>query len=166
MIDEIKSVLMECEILENINILDDKEFKMFSYVLIIKADLIINVKKKVAITICIPKMWYENLIDIYIDNYDNLPFIPHINQKGKICLFELEGCLIDRNLAGIIIQSLFRARSILEKGFLGENSEDFIEEFELYISELQSVRQAKFVVPKLKQDMLLKCKSKDKRKIC
>lgn len=161
MIDEIKSVLMECEILENINILGVKKFKMFSYELIIKADLIINIKNKVAITICIPKMWYENLIDIYIDKYDNLPFMPHINQRGKICLFELEGCLIDRNLVGIIIQSLFRARSILEKGFLGENSEDFIEEFELYISELQSVRQAKFVVPKLKQDMLLKCKSKD-----
>lgn len=150
MIDEIKSVLRECEVLKNINVLDDKKFKKFSYEQIIKANLIINSKKKLAITICIPKMWYENLIDIYVDNYEDLPFIPHISRNGKICLFDVEGCLIDKNLGGIIVQSLFRAKDILEKGFSGENSDDFIEEFELYLSELQNVRQAKFVVPESK----------------
>lgn len=160
MIDEIKSVLRECEVLKNINVLDDKKFKKFSYEQIIKANLIINSKKKLAITICIPKMWYENLIDIYVDNYEDLPFIPHISRNGKICLFDVEGCLIDKNLGGIIVQSLFRAKDILEKGFSGENSDDFIEEFELYLSELQNVRQAKFVVPESKQDMMIKCQYK------
>lgn len=54
------------------------------------------------------------------------PFIPHIDIKGKICLYELEGLLIDPNLYGIIEQSLNKAHQIIGDGLLGINQEDFI----------------------------------------
>ena len=159
MIDEVVSVLNECGILEDINFLNDKQFKKFSYELIVEAKLICN-SSKIEIKICIPKMWYERLVDIYIDDYGNLPFMPHISRDGKVCLFDIEGCLIDKNLAGIIVQSLFQAKKILEQGVAGQNKDDFLEEFELYVGELQNARQAKFVVPQENKDMVVKYKQR------
>lgn len=82
--------------------------------------------------------------------------MPHIEKNGKICLFEKEGILIDQNLPGIVLQSVFRARDILAEGLTGSNIEDFIEEFELYWCQLSNCRLTYFVVPKVKNSKIVK----------
>lgn len=144
---DIKSILSDCDILEDISALECKSFKAQYYEYLFKARLIINKEKKIPIVICIPEKWYRDLIDIYIENYDELEFLPHIDNKGKLCLFELEGILIDQNLHGILLQSLFRAKNILADGFSKNNTEDFIKEFELYWCQLLGIREVNFVVP-------------------
>lgn len=154
---DIESILSDCDILEDISVLDCKKFKTLSYEMIIKARLIINKERKIPIVICIPEKWYRDLIDIYIDSYDEIEFLPHIDAQGKMCLFEMEGLLIDQNLHGILVQSLFRAKDILTNGFLGINAKDFIEEFELYWCQLPGCREAKFVVPTKESSQIVKC---------
>ena len=100
-------------------------------------------KQVVPIVVAVPKNWQRTLIDIYIAQHMTFPFIPHVDIKGKICLFETEGILIDQNLCGIILQSIERAKEIIEDGLAGTNREDFVEEFESYWLQLPSIRFAK-----------------------
>lgn len=144
---DIELVLGEYKIVENVNVLKEKNFKAFTYQLIFKCKLIVDERIRIPIVVCIPQKWKQHLIDIYVENYEDIDFLPHIDNKGKLCLFETEGVLIDWNLSGILIQSLFRAQSILQNGVLGKNREDFIEEFELYWGELPQSRFARFIVP-------------------
>lgn len=157
------SVLRECDIVENVQVSNEKMNLKQSYELILKADIILPLKKSLPILICIPKRWYMDLIDIYIENYDDIIFIPHVSKNGKLCLFDVEGCLIDKNLEGIVIQSLFRAQELLNKGILKENFDDFTKEFELYLSEYKNFRLAKLVVPKLKENAIIYCQYKKKQ---
>lgn len=160
MLLDIESILSDCDILEDICVLECKNFKTQNYERIFKGQLIINDEKKISIIICIPEKWYRDLVDIYIENYDKIEFLPHIDNKGKLCLFELEGILIDQNLPGILLQSLFRARNILEDGFSKNNAEDFIKEFELYWCQLPGIRMLNFVVPVGDCCKIVKCTSK------
>ena len=118
--------------METMAVCEGRNYKEQNYEITYRAKLIINKDKVVPIVICIPEKWYRDLIDIYVENYNEIDFMPHIDRKGKICLFDLEGVLIDQNLQGILIESLVRAKDILENGFLGTNAEDFLDEFELY----------------------------------
>lgn len=154
---DIEIILSNCEILENINALGNSNFRKQNYEMIFKGQLIIDEKNKIPILICVPEKWNQDLIDIYVENYSEMQFLPHIDSDGKLCLFEIEGVLIDQNLPGILIQSLFRAKDILEKGLLGLNKEDFINEFELYWKQLPECRAAKLVVPASESCQLLKC---------
>lgn len=157
MLLDIKSILSDCDILENLSALECKSFKAQNYESLFKARLIINEEKKIPIVICIPEKWYRDLIDIYIENYEEMEFLPHIDNKGKLCLFELEGVLIDQNLQGILLQSLFRAKKILADGFSRNSAEDFIKEFELYWCQLPGIRRLNFVVPVAECCQIVKC---------
>lgn len=157
MLLDIESILSDCDILEDIGALECKNFKAQNYESIFKARLIINKEKKIPIVICIPEKWYRDLVDIYIEDYEKIEFLPHIDNKGKICLFELEGVLIDQNLQGILLQSLFRAKNILVDGFSRSNAEDFIKEFELYWCQLPGIRGLNFVVPAAECCQMVKC---------
>lgn len=161
MLLDIESILSDCDILEDIDALECKNFKAQNYESIFKARLIINEKKKIPIVICIPEKWYRDLVDIFIENYDKIEFLPHVDKKGKLCLFELEGVLIDQNLQGILLQSLFRTKDILSDGFLRNNAEDFLDEFELYWCQLPGIRALNFVVPLVECSQIVKCTFKN-----
>lgn len=88
------------------------------------------------ILICIPQLWGKDLIDVYVENFVGIQYIPHLEDKGKLCLFDLEGILIDIDLAGILNATIERAIKILNEGILGDNSIDFINEFESYWGKL------------------------------
>lgn len=154
---DVKSVLAEYEIVENINVLKDKKYKTFTYELVFKCELIVGERSHIPIVVCIPAKWNQYLIDIYVENYEAINFLPHIDNKGKMCLFEMEGVLIDWNLSGILVQSLFRAQSILQDGILGNNYDDFIAEFELYWGQLPQSRLTRFVVPPTENSQNVKC---------
>lgn len=154
---DIESVLLECSFLENINFCEFRQYKSLNYKMIFKVQMIVNEEKNIPIVICISEKWYRDLIDIYVENYNKIDFLPHIDNEGKICLFELEGVLIDQNLQGILIESLIRARDILTDGFSGSNKEDFLDEFELYWGQLPGHRFLKFDVPLLGTSQTIKC---------
>lgn len=152
----LESILADCEILENICVLKGNSFKAQFYKMIFESILIVGEQQRIPIVICVPENWRQNLIDIYIQNYGDLIFMPHIEKNGKMCLFEKEGILIDQNLPGIVLQSIFRARDILAEGLARANFEDFIEEFELYWCQLSNCRLTHFVVPKVKNSKIVK----------
>ena len=154
---DVKSILIEHGIVENVNVLKENTFKAFTYELIFKCELLLDEKSRIPVVVCIPQKWNQYLIDIYVENYEKMNFLPHIDKQGKICLFETEGVLIDWNLSGILIQSLYRAQNILQDGILGKNSEDFIKEFELYWNQLPQSRLARFVVPLEENSQNVKC---------
>lgn len=138
-------------------VLKGNTFKTFNYELIFKSELVVDEHNQIPIVVCIPENWHQKLIDIYVENFNEISFLPHIDNKGKLCLFETEGILIDQNLPGILIQSLFRAQSILKDGISGKNRGDFIEEFELYWSQLPGGRLTHFVVPITESSQSVKC---------
>lgn len=154
---DVKSVLAECKIIRNINVLKENTFNACSYELIFKSDLVVDENNQIPIVVCIPEKWNQNLIDVYVEKIYEISFLPHIDNKGKLCLFETEGILIDWDLPGILFQSLFRAYSILKAGISGKNRGDFIEEFELYWSQLPEGRITHFVVPETESSQTVKC---------
>lgn len=146
-LEYMRNILFECDLVEDIHMLDDTLFRGMDYEGVFEGKLIVDALNYIKIVLAIPKTWKLDLIDIYVVNFEEITFIPHIDNKGKMCLFEKEGILIDWDLGGIIRQSLFRAQSILKEGFAGENRMDFIKEFELYWCQLSETRLAYFTVP-------------------
>ena len=138
----IEKVLYACSDVHNVKVVDMTIFREEEYQKIIECDLSVA-KQVVPIVVAVPQNWQRTLIDIYIAQHMTFPFIPHVDIKGKFCLFETEGILIDQNLCGIILQSIERAKEIIEDGLAGTNREDFIEEFESYWLQLPSIRLAK-----------------------
>ena len=128
-LEYMRNILFECDLVEDIHMLEDTLFRGMDYEGVFEGKLIVDALNYIKIVLAIPKTWKLDLIDIYVVNFEEITFIPHIDNKGKMCLFEKEGILIDWDLGGIIRQSLFRAQSILKEGFAGENRMDFIKEF-------------------------------------
>lgn len=138
----IEKVLYACSDVHNVKVVDMTIFREEEYQKIIECDLSVA-KQVVPIVVAVPQNWQRTLIDIYIAQNMTFPFIPHVDIKGKFCLFETEGVLIDQNLGGIILQSIEKAKEIIEDGLARTNREDFIEEFESYWLQLPSIRLAK-----------------------
>ena len=82
----------------------------------------------IKVKIAIPYNWEIELIDFYILDKE-FPFIPHMESSGKLCLFELEGCLIDDDFEGVLYELIERAKQIILDGLNKRNFEDFIKEF-------------------------------------
>ena len=158
---ELYKTLCECEVLEHVISSECKSFQTHTYDEIYNANLIINPDKNVPISICIPERWQQSLVDIYVQNYEEMIFLPHVEKNGKLCLFELEGVLIDTNLPGILIQSVMRAKTILEEGLSGKNIDEFVKEFDAYWSKLPECRGAYFIVPKEEYSQQIKCAIKN-----
>lgn len=103
-----REVLRDRNDVQDIKIIDGASFRDHDYQILTECSLRV-MEQQVPIIIAIPVNWRSSLIDIYIKRNMEFPFIPHIDIKGKICLYELEGLLIDPNLYGIIEQSLNKA---------------------------------------------------------
>lgn len=139
----------------NEQILKEKFYQDNKYEILIKCDIVI-LTFTIPIIIAIPYNWKIYLIDIYVQQNNTFPFIPHVDIKGKVCLFELEGILIDQNLCGILSQSLDRASKIIEDGLSNKNKEEFIDEFDSYWMQLPHIQYAKCELPEGNQITLLK----------
>lgn len=150
--DVIERSLYDCSDITNINFIDETVFRGHSYQKLLECDLVIA-EKLVTIVIAIPQNWQRILVDIYIKQHMDFPFISHIDVKGKICLFEMEGVLIDQNLYGIMLQSIKRAKRIIVEGLAGINAEDFINEFDSYWQQLPDVRFAKIDTADIQQNI-------------
>lgn len=114
------------------------EFRNRLYEGIIKFIIQIE-KQKVGIVMAIPSDWERSLVDIFIENYINFEFIPHMYKEGQICLFDLEGILINANYDGLIIESVNRLEKILLEGIKGTNKFEFITEFDAYWNQQSNI---------------------------
>lgn len=115
-----------------------------------------DINKDVSIVIGIPVDWDRKLIDTYIENYKNLKYIPHVGENGSLCLFDLEGILIDKNFKGLLYQTLTRLNKTLRDGLSEFNKNDFIEEFEQYWGRLPDVKILKSMISPTRYTKLVK----------
>ncbi|MEA4929489.1 MAG: ThiF family adenylyltransferase [Candidatus Limiplasma sp.] len=96
--------------------------------------------QKIHVYIGVPSNWDLALFDVYIVGFMDFPYIPHIDfRSGKLCLFELEGVLIDTDFSGLLVCCISRAFQMLSDGLLHKNKQEFIREFELYWKNLPGI---------------------------
>ena len=121
------------------------------------ADCILSTKLgKVSVLIGVPENWDLNLFDIYIKD-KNFAFIPHMETDGKLCLFDTEGVLIDRNFGGLLNQCIDRACDIIDSGLSGKNIEEFVDEYNSYWLGFENNIQASIYVPNTNTTQEIKC---------
>lgn len=149
-LDSIQDSLLDNKKVAAVVCREDKIYESKSYMFLIDCEISV-LDRWIPIIIGIPSNWGQALVDIYIEDKTNFPFIPHIDIKGKICLFDLEGVLIDQNLCGLLNQCIERAIYIIIEGLLGKNRNDFLEEFDLYWCQLSEIKNMKLCIPKEKR---------------
>ena len=149
-IEEIRNFLLDKKYIEDIYLREHEEYKNKLYEILIFCNLS-NDLEWMPIVIGIPLNWKQNLVDVYL-NKEDLSFIPHVDRDGKICLYDLEGALIDWNFLGILEQCILRARELVILGLMGENKEDFLIEFNSYFGKLKNCGYAKVSMPNIKKN--------------
>jgi hypothetical protein len=85
-------------------------------------------------------MWIKQDFPLTIPNvflspfdYEKFKYIPHVNSSRLICTFNSEKSRTDaENPAGIVIESINKAKQIIEDGISGKNRADFEKEFVAY----------------------------------
>lgn len=129
---------------------EDEKYENKTYPCLITCEISV-LDTWIPVIIGIPSNWNQVLMDIYVADKVNFPFVPHIDTKGKLCLFDLEGVLIDQNLCGLLNQCIERSIQIITEGLTEKNKNDFLEEFDLYWCQLPQIKKMKFSVPKEKR---------------
>jgi len=151
--DEVKKILLDNRFISEIEVEQSKAHNDKSYEILIHCKLEVH-GKFIPIVVGIPQDWQMVLFDFYWDG--EFPYIPHIDKSGKLCLYDLEGTLIDADFQGLLNQCIDSARTLVIKGESGHNKEDFISEFGSYFAMLPNVRTAKVSVPKIKKSINIK----------
>lgn len=89
--------------------------------------------KSVPINLCVTKWFPQHLPLFFLDKYDTLGFLPHIEPKGSICYLEKESVYINTEEPEVVFQaSVEMAVQTLEDGLNGTNHKDFREEFHVF----------------------------------
>lgn len=150
---EVKTVILDNKYISEAEIWQNENFEGEKYSWLIKCKLDV-LNEWLPIMIGIPKSWEINLFDFYL--LEELPFIPHINKKGKLCLFDLEGTMIYPEFKGLLHQCILRAKDLISDGILGNNKEDFLREFDSYFALLDNNSTAKVAFPDNKNHFNIK----------
>jgi hypothetical protein len=81
----------------------------------------------------LPDGFPAELPSVYLEPWDALGFLPHVDKRGKVCFFEREGLVVDRRHSGAVLSHAFgEALGILRDGVAGDNADEFAREFENY----------------------------------
>ena len=151
----IRDTLLDLQTVSNITIHADKHVGRRTYQYAFNCDLLIR-GAAIPVILCVPDDWDRELIHIYIKNPKNVPFMPHIEKDGKLCLFDLEGVLVDLNFQGLLSQCVERAVEILEAGLYEDTDEEFVREFSSYWSYLPNLLNMKVSFSKLQRSQIMK----------
>lgn len=91
---------------------------------------------------------FPSTLPIIYVTADELGLMPHV-LGGLVCYAPSEGLLVNRHdPVGVVQEALRRAINTLEKGILGENQQDFVNEFNAYWRQLKDgVQIQSFVNP-------------------
>lgn len=88
-----------------------------------------------AVTLCIAvdRRFPLSLPLVFLNPWDALGFLPHVNDDGYVCYEETEGLLLNtENPLGILVAATQSAVRVLEDGVAGRNQQDFLDEFGAY----------------------------------
>ena len=88
--EKILNLLENIEYLHNISFDNKMLYKDISYNLIFNATRTYK-KIEIKLKICIPKDWDRKLIDIYVVNFMEIPYIPHLEYKRKTLFIPIRG---------------------------------------------------------------------------
>lgn len=86
--EKILDILKNIEYLSDISFVDEASYNNETYKLIFNA-LMKYKGIHFELKICIPKDWDRRLIDIYVVNFLEIPYIPHIGDKRKTMLISI-----------------------------------------------------------------------------
>lgn len=99
-----------------------------------------------SILLCVPRLWEQKLFDFYMEAFELLPYFPHLETGGKLCLVELEGILIETDIVGLLNQCIEKVKSVISDGMSGTNRQDFITEFSSYWAYLAKFNHVRSMV--------------------
>ncbi len=154
--NDIKTYLLKLTEILSVTIEQNSQYLNTNYTCVFKCSVQIQ-DLIIGLVICVPKHWKIELISIFIEDYEHLKYIPHVEKNGKMCLFKTEGILIEHNLLGIIIQSTLQALEILKDGYNEKNKIDFIHEFNSYYIPTTSKKHlCYFITKNCSENSLLK----------
>lgn len=128
---EIHNFLLDEPCVCDISVQENKQYKKHSYLYVITCGLVVETTQ-FPLIIGIPEDWEQNLFDFYIGDDFNRPFLPHVETYNKLCLFDLEGALIDQDFFGLLSQCIHKAITLLSDGLNEKNKIDLIHEFSSY----------------------------------
>ena len=160
---DIKNIILENKYISEPEIKKNVVYngQNYSWIIHCKLDVL---ERWISIVIGIPLNWELHLFDFYFNR--EIPFIPHIDKSGKLCLFELEGKLIYPDFEGLLNQCILRAKELITDGILGKNKNDFIKEFDSYFGLLKDKLIAHVVLPIEKKHINIKfCEKESKDKL-
>lgn len=177
-INTIKEILLDRDDIEDILCFTNDELFSKKYNYIVECKLLIC-DKAIPILIAITNNWAVELFDFFILNYGFLKsygklsdklgyddcecftdFIPHVQPNtGKLCLYELEGVLIDPCLSGLLNQCIEKAKTIIKNGILKTDLDSFIKEFNSYWDSTHNRLEIKLCRPKKNATVLKYTKS-------
>lgn len=77
---------------------------------------------------------FPHTLPIIVLEKELLPeYIPHVEHDGFVCYSEQENLVIDSSVPEkVLADAVERTKDVLQKGILGENKWDFIDEFDAY----------------------------------
>ncbi len=150
-----KDILLDLAYISNITVQKNSPYKSKGFTNGLQCDFLLR-ECAVPVFIGIAETWERDLMSIYVVNPLDIPFMPHVEADGKICLFDLEGILIDLNFEGLLEQCVQRAYNILQHGFYENNDHEFAREFASYWSYQKPKRYMKFAIPKNHKSQLMK----------
>ena len=154
-LNELKCVLLDMPDVESVICRNNEKYQGNQYDCIAFCDLVV-LGGRVPVVIGVDSDWETELFDFYIRNYEQFAFIPHVEITGKLCLYDLEGILIDVDFAGLVQQCVHQAIKIISDGINGTNKLDFIKEFNSYWLHLPDIMFVKFTAPEQKESGLVK----------
>jgi hypothetical protein len=110
--------------------------------------------QKAQIRLEVPSEFPSTLPDVYLEPWDALGFIPHVEYRGgkegnagKVCYFEKEGLVVNRRRPYAVLRSaLDEALNVLRDGVENNNDDSFAREFEDYWSRLEDREAIRSIV--------------------
>lgn len=112
----------------------------------------------------VPDDWDRKLMDFYLEEYREIPYMPHVGNNGALCLFDIEDVLINKNFEGILKQLIERMEKVVLEGIQELNKIDFIEEFQSYWEKLPNIKVLKSFVEISQRTKVIKY-SDDKKQV-
>lgn len=144
-LEDIKCELVQESYLSRVKVYENIKINKKKYPVVVKCNIEV-LNEYYPIIIGIHEDWAQKLVDIYVDT-DDVIYIPHIDREKKLCLFDLEGVIIEENIIGILKQCIRRAKELLISGLSQDNWNDFLYEFDSYIACLPNCKILKVVMP-------------------
>ncbi len=143
---EIHNFLLDEPSVCNISVREKTQYKQHSYLYVITCGLVVEATQ-FPLIIGIPEDWEQNLFDFYISDTFDRPFLPHVETNNKICLFDLEGTIIDQDFFGLLGQCIHQVITLLADGLNGHNKIDLINEFSSYWNALPNSLHSCCIAP-------------------